>query len=151
MFDGAYQVVAASAFLAATLLPFYSEVVLLPFLIEGRNPVHLWIAATLGNTLGAAVNWLLGRFLLHYRDRYWFPIGNKQLDRAQAWFQRYGVWSLLFAWLPVGGDALTFIAGFMRVRFGLFFLLTGVGKGARYAIVIWLAIAFGELYLDRGS
>lgn len=56
MFEGAYQVVAASAFLAATLLPFYSEIVLLPFLIEGRDPVHLWIAATLGNTLGAAVN-----------------------------------------------------------------------------------------------
>lgn len=146
MFEAAYLAVIVSAFLAATLLPFYSEVVLVPFLIEGKDPMLLWSAATLGNTLGAAVNWLLGRFMLHYRDRPWFPIERKSLDRAQAWFQRYGVWSLLFAWLPVGGDALTFIAGIMRVRFGLFFLLTGIGKGARYAIVIWLTSAFDEWY-----
>ena len=144
--DGAYLVVAASAFLAATLLPFNSEIVLVPLLMEGKDPVFLWSAATLGNTLGAAVNWSLGRFLLHYQDRTWFPVDRKQLVRAQNWFQCYGVWSLLFAWLPVGGDALTFIAGVMRVRFGLFFLLTGVGKGARYAIVIWLTIAFDQLY-----
>jgi membrane protein YqaA with SNARE-associated domain len=146
IFEGAYLIVAASAFLAATLLPFYSEIVLVSLLIEGKDPMLLWIAATLGNTLGAAVNWLLGRFLLHYQDRSWFPVKRQQLVRAQAWFQRYGVWSLLFAWLPVGGDALTFIAGIMRVRFGLFFLLTAAGKGARYGVIIWLTGAFSEVY-----
>ena len=146
IFEAAYLFVAASAFLAATLLPFYSEVVLLPLLIEGKDPVLLWLAATSGNTLGAAVNWLLGRFMLHYQDRSWFPVKRRQLVRAEAWFQRYGVWSLLFAWLPVGGDALTFIAGLMRIRFDIFLLLTGAGKGARYALVIWLTDAFGELY-----
>ena len=56
--------------------------------------------------------------------------------RSQSWFQRYGVWTLLFAWLPVVGDGLTFVAGMMRVRFVWFFLLTALGKGVRYAIVI---------------
>lgn len=146
IFEGAYLLVGATAFLAATLLPFYSEIVLVPLLIEGKDPLFLWTAATLGNTLGAAVNWLLGRFMLHYQDRSWFPIKRQQLVRAQAWFQRYGVWSLLFAWLPVGGDALTFIAGIMRVRFLIFILLTGIGKGARYGIIIWLTGAFSDMY-----
>ncbi len=57
----------------------------------------------------------------------------------QRWFQRYGVWSLLFAWLPVGGDALTFIAGIMKVRFSLFFVLVGIGKTLRYITVVHLA------------
>jgi len=145
IFEAAYLLVAASAFLAATLLPFYSEIVLVPLLIEGKDPMLLWIAATLGNTLGAAVNWLLGRFMLHYQDRTWFPVKQHQLIRAQLWFQRYGVWSLLFAWLPVGGDALTFIAGIMRVRFLIFILLTGMGKGARYGVIIWLTGTFSDM------
>ena len=52
---------------------------------------------------------------------------------------------MLFAWLPVGGDALTFIAGVMRVRWWVLLLLCGIGKGARYAVVIWLTDATGTL------
>lgn len=129
-----------SALLAATLLPFYSEVVLVSLLAaHPEQCLLLWAVATLGNTVGAAVNWLLGRYLLHFQDRRWFPFSPDKLGPAQQWFQRYGVWSLLLAWLPVGGDALTFIAGVMRVRFMLFWTLTLIGKGARYAVVILLA------------
>ena len=74
------------------------------------------VAATLGNTLGAVVNWILGWYLLHFQDRKWFYFSKTQIDKAQRWFRRYGVWTLLFAWLPVGGDALTLMAGIMRVR-----------------------------------
>ncbi len=135
----AYLGLFASAFLAATLLPFYSELALVGLLAAGYPIFWLWLAATAGNTLGAAVNWVMGRYFLHFKNKKWFPIRDKELDRAQRWFQRYGVWSLLLAWLPVGGDALTLIAGIMRVRFSLFFLLTAIGKGARYGVVIWLA------------
>ncbi|GAB4357654.1 MAG: YqaA family protein [Methylohalobius sp. ZOD2] len=126
------------SFLAATLLPAYSEVVFAGLLAAGYDPLPLWAWATAGNTLGAAVNWVLGRYLLHFQGRRWFPFRTDNLGRAQRWFQRYGVWSLLMAWAPVGGDALTFIAGFMRVRFDVFFFLTGVGKGVRYAILLGL-------------
>lgn len=135
-----YLLLATSAFVAATLLPFYSEVVLVALLMRGAEPGGVFIAATVGNTLGAVVNWYLGRYLLHFQDRRWFPFKPSQVHRAQAWFLRYGKWSLLMAWLPVGGDALTFIAGIMRVPLGLFVILTGVGKGARYAVVIALAL-----------
>lgn len=134
-----YLLLAGSAFLAATLLPFSSEVVLLSMLAAGQHPFGLWVAASIGNTLGAVVNWGLGRYLLRFQDRAWFPVSPKQLARAQHWFQRYGVWSLLFSWLPGGGDALTFVAGLMRVKLVVFILLAGFGKAARYATVIWLA------------
>jgi membrane protein YqaA with SNARE-associated domain len=127
------------SFLAATLVPFYSEFAVVGMVAMDESAELVLAIATLGNTLGAAVNWLLGRFLLHYRDRRWFPVKKDQLERAQQWFQRYGVWSLLLAWLPVGGDALTFIAGTMRVRFAIFFVLTAIGKGVRYAVLIYAA------------
>lgn len=127
------------AFLAATLLPAYSEVLFVGLLAAGYDPLALWAWATAGNALGAAVNWLLGRYLLHYQDRSWFPFKPDSLGLAQGWFQRYGIWSLLFSWAPIVGDTLTFIAGLMGVRFPLFLLLTALGKGARYAIMLGLA------------
>ncbi len=131
------------AFLAATILPAYSEVVFAGLLAAGYEPITLWAFATLGNTLGAVVNWVMGLYLLRFQDRRWFPFKRDSLGLAQRWFQRYGVWSLLLAWAPVGGDALTFVAGFMRVRFDVFLVLTAVGKGARYAILLVLMSAFG--------
>ena len=128
----------ASAFLAATLVPAYSELLFAALLSAGHDPFALWLWASTGNTLGSAVNWFLGRYLLHFQDRRWFPFRVGTLTRAQRWFQRYGVYSLLMAWLPIGGDALTFLAGVMRVRFSVFLLLTAIGKASRYALVLYM-------------
>ncbi len=128
----------ATAFVAASLLPAYSEVLFAGLLLKGYNPLALWAWASVGNTLGSAVNWALARFLLQYQQRRWFPFKRDSLGRAQYWFQRYGVWSLLMAWAPIGGDALTFVAGLMRVRFWQFLLLVAIGKATRYALVIWI-------------
>ncbi len=128
-----------TAFLAATILPAYSELFFAGLIHQGYSPLLLWATATVGNTLGSMVNWGLGRYLLHYQDRRWFPFKPQHLSSAQGWFQRYGVWSLLLAWAPIIGDALTFIAGVMRVRLPLFVFLVAVGKGLRYFIVLLLA------------
>lgn len=134
-----YLLLFGSAFLAATIFPFYSELFLFAMLRDGGNPVALVLVATLGNTLGAVVNWLLGLFLLRFRERRWFYFNQRQIENAQAWFQRYGFWSLLFAWIPIGGDALTLIAGIMRVRLWLFLLMVGTGKALRYISVVYFA------------
>lgn len=127
----------STAFLAATILPFYSEVVLFALLREGHSAALLVLVATAGNTLGAVVNWWMGIYILHFRHRRWFYFNDRQIERAQQWFRRYGFWSLLFAWLPVGGDALTLIAGIMRVPMWIFLPLVALGKGLRYIAVVY--------------
>lgn len=135
----AYLSLFGVSFLAATLIPFYSEVALVGLLAAGYDPWLLWLFASAGNTLGAVVNWLLGRYLLHFERRRWFPFPASKLHRYQRWYQHFGVWSLLLSWLPVGGDALTFIAGIMKVHLGIFLVLVGLGKSLRYAVVILLS------------
>ncbi len=125
-----------TALLAATLIPVSSEAVLAALsLAEGAELVLLVSVASLGNTLGAVVNWLLGRYCLHWQDRRWFPVSRETLSRASERFRRFGLWSLLFAWLPIIGDPLTFVAGVLRVNFWVFVILTGTGKTARYAVI----------------
>lgn len=134
-----YLLLFGSAFLAATILPVSSEVVLFALLSAGGDPVALVVTATLGNTLGSVVNWILGLYLLHFQDRRWFYFSRARIQKAQRWFQHYGFWSLLLAWLPIAGDALTLIAGVMKVRLWLFLLLVGTGKALRYISVVYLA------------
>lgn len=129
----------ASAFLAATVVPASSEAVLGALLLNGGpSPVLLLVVASLGNTLGSAVNWVLGRLVTRFRDRRWFPASPEQLARAERWYRRYGVWSLLLSWVPVIGDPLTVIAGVLRTPFLLFLPIVAIAKTARYAAILWL-------------
>jgi len=126
------------ALLAATLLPFSSELMLVAALKAGEVPVWALIfVAALGNILGALINWGLGRYMLHWIDRRWFPFSRKQIDRASQRFNRYGVWSLVLAFLPIIGDPLTFAAGMLRVRLWIFLPLVAIGKTARYLFIGW--------------
>ena len=126
------------AFLAATILPFSSEIMLVAALKAGEvSPSALVFVATLGNVLGALVNWGLGKTLLHWRDKKYFPFSANQLDKASSRFQKYGLWSLLFAWVPLIGDPLTFVAGALSVRLAPFLVLVTIGKAARYAFIGW--------------
>ena len=130
-----------NAFIASTILPAASEVAL--WAIVADNSALLWpgiTAASLGNTLGAVVNWLLGRYLSNFTDRKWYPLSPERQARASAWFQRFGIWSLLFSWLPVVGDPLTVAAGVLRVSFIPFLILIAAGKTGRYIIVAYLAL-----------
>ncbi len=126
-----------AAFLAATIVPFSSEALLVAMQVSGGFPVAgLLAAASLGNTLGAVANWGLGRFCLHWQDRNWFPVKPRELARASAWFNRYGVWSLLLAWVPIVGDPITLAAGVLKTRFLPFLVLVAIGKTGRYAVLL---------------
>ncbi len=127
------------AFLAATILPFSSEVMLTLALTSGEFDTWLLVSiAAVGNTLGALLNWYLGRFLMHWSNHRWFPFSQPQLIRAEHAFNRYGLWSLLFAWVPVVGDPLTFAAGALNVRLAVFLPLVAVGKSLRYVAIGWI-------------
>ena len=135
----AYWLLLGSAFLSATLLPGSSEAVLIGLLATSSlQPATLVVVASVGNVAGATLNWALGRFFVAYQDRGWFPVSAAAMIRAQSWFARFGLWTLLLAWVPVIGDPLTVVAGILRVPFWRFFVLVGTGKVLRYALVVYV-------------
>lgn len=139
-----YILLCSAAFLSATLLPGSSEAVLLTLLAQNQwSAFGLMVVATVGNVAGSLVNWGLGRYFVQFKDRRWFPLGDALNPRAQAWVARYGVWALLFAWVPVIGDPLTLVAGMMRVPLGAFVLFVTLGKFARYALIVAAWQQFG--------
>ena len=124
------------SFLAATLLPLSSELVLIGLLnMNEHNSFALVAIASLGNILGSVFNWLLGLYLFKYINKKWFPFKERQINNASKRFEKFGAWSLLFAWLPIIGDPLTFVAGILKVNLLLFLVLVAVGKISRYLFV----------------
>ena len=125
--------------LAATILPLSSEIVLTTMLLTNLFEKNiLLIVASFGNILGSIFNWYLGKKITIFQDRKWFPVSSEQLNKSQKYFQKYGLWSLLLAWVPVIGDPLTLLAGVLKVRFSIFFLLVSISKISRYIFIIYL-------------
>lgn len=132
----AYLGLFAAAFGAASLLPMQSEPLLVGLLLLAEQPAWaLVLVASIGNTLGSCLNWLLGRWVEHYRDRRWFPVPPAMLARAEGWYHRWGRWSLLLSWAPFIGDPLTVIAGVLRERFLVFLILVAIAKTGRYLVL----------------
>lgn len=121
-----------AAFAAATLLPFQSEVVFAALQIANSQPLWLLITiASLGNTLGSMVTSAMGRGLERFRGRKWFPFTQDQMDRAQQFYNKWGLWSLLLTWAPLG-DAIALISGVMRTPWPIFIFLVALAKTGRY-------------------
>jgi membrane protein YqaA with SNARE-associated domain len=129
-----------SAFVAATIFPMQSEAVLVSLLLSGHPPWLVVAIASLGNVLGSLVNWGLGRWIERMRGRQWFPVKDRDLERAQAWYHRYGKWSLLLSWMPIIGDPLTVIAGVLREPLRVFVPIVTVAKLGRYLVLAALTL-----------
>lgn len=129
----------AISFLAATILPFSSELTLAGLIATSDyDNLLLLIAASFGNVLGSVVNWALGSYSRNLTTKKWFPFKETQIERSSKWFRKFGKWSLLFAWVPVLGDPLTLVAGILRVKFIDFIILVAIGKVSRYIFVFYL-------------
>ena len=101
----------AVSFLAATILPFSSELTLAGLIATSDyDNLLLLIVASFGNVLGSVVNWALGSYSRNLTTKKWFPFKETQIERSSKWFRKFGKWSLLFAWVPVVGDPLTLVA-----------------------------------------
>ncbi len=121
-----------SAFVSATILPGNSEAALLA-LLHFRPELAVWavISATLGNVLGGLTTVWLGRRLPQA------PQG-----RAVELARRFGPFSLALSWLPLVGDALCGLAGWLRWPWLPVIVWIVVGKAARYALLAGLAINY---------
>ncbi len=128
------------SFLASTVVPVGSEWLLAIMLLNGYNPAAAVFTASAGNTLGACTNWLIGRYSNTWLFERLCRITNHQRQRAEAWYNKYGLLSLLFSWLPVVGDPLCLVGGLLNVRFTSFLLLVVSGKFLRYAVTAWLTL-----------
>lgn len=124
-----YSSLFTSSFLSATLLPGSSEVVLIALLTAGKGTATgLTIAASAGNTLGGLTNILIGRLLAGKPQGRWH-------DTAIAWLRRFGPAALLFSWLPVVGDLLCVLAGWLRFSWLPVLLFLAFGKTLRYILI----------------
>jgi len=128
--DASLWALFASSFLAATLLPGGSEMVL--FAVLKLHPGQYWTAlavATIGNTLGGMSSYLIGRVI---------PRGKAL--KGLAAMQKYGSPALLFSWVPVIGDPLCVAAGWMRVNAWAAGAFMAIGKLARYLVIAAAAV-----------
>lgn len=126
-----------ASFLSATLIPLSSEGAVALMAGGKFNPVMILTVATIGNSLGALVNYLVGiwggRFLF---SRY-IKIKDSARIRAERTYGRWGAPILFFSWLPVVGDPLTLAAGVLRVNPVSFLLWVVAGKAFRYWAILW--------------
>jgi membrane protein YqaA with SNARE-associated domain len=126
------------SFLAATILPFSSELTLAGLIATSNyDNIFLLIVASLGNILGSVVNWILGFYSRNLSKKKWFPFKDEQIEKSSKWFNKFGRWSLLFAWVPIIGDPLTLAAGLLGVKFIEFLILVSIGKVGRYLLIYY--------------
>jgi membrane protein YqaA with SNARE-associated domain len=131
------------SFISATLLPMGSEPVV--FGLVKLNPSLFWPAiavATVGNTLGGALTWAMGLASHKVVDRYQH---SKHHLRALDWLERIGPRACLLSWLPVIGDPLCAVAGWLKLPFWPCLLYMAIGKSLRYiAMTAALTGLFGS-------
>ncbi|MCK5110066.1 MAG: DedA family protein [Arcobacteraceae bacterium] len=124
-----------SALISATLFPLGSEALLLYDLSLEFNIYLLFLFATIGNTLGSVINYWIGLkgeiYLVEKK-----VLNEQKIIKAQKYFNKYGGYSLLFSWLPIIGDPITFIAGIVKYNLKKFLLLVLIAKGGRYLFLI---------------
>ena len=128
------------SFFASTIVPLGSEWLLVTLVVTGYNPAVSIAIATCGNTMGAITTYWIGLygspFLMHSILR----ISEESRQKAEKIYARYGIWSLLFSWIPFIGDPLCMLGGILKIRLSLFSVLVCSGKFARYLAISFLAI-----------
>jgi len=122
-----------SAFLAATLLPFSSEVAFVAALSSDMNPLIALIVASTGNVLAIIVNYIIGFWLREKTEAKLMT--NKTGRKALVLGKKYGYWGLFLSWLPIIGDPLTFVAGLLRINFFWFVIIAGGLRVGRYLLI----------------
>jgi membrane protein YqaA with SNARE-associated domain len=134
-----YLILFISAFISATLFPLGSEALLIYDIKEGYNIYLLVIVATIANSLGSLLNYFLGlkgeEYLVEKK-----LLNEKMIIKSKVYFDKYGSVCLLFSWLPIIGDPITFVAGILKYNLKKFIVLVVIAKLSRYLFIAYLVV-----------
>ncbi len=137
------------AFMAATVVPFSSDILLVGILLAGGDPVLSFFSATAGNWLGGLSSYGLGRLGKWEWIEKWFRVSKETLQKQKARIDKYGAWIALLTWLPFVGDVFAIGLGFYKLNFPKCALFMLIGKGARFAF--WIALFYLKECLQGGD
>ena len=132
------------SFLAATVIPFSADFLLIGSLMAGGDPGISFITATTGNWLGSLTSYWLGRIGKWEWIEKWFKVSEEKLLRQKSRIDRYGSLLAFLAWLPFIGDIFAIALGFYKVPFFKCCVFILMGKAARFLAWIFLFEHFGE-------
>ena len=125
-----------SAFLAGSILPFSSEVVMVGLIAAGSPVVEVVACGTLGNIAGGLLNFYIGRLGKEEWIQRFSKIPPAKLEKGKKYVHRYGAWAGLLAWVPVVGDLITVAMGYLRTNVWLSVLTISLCKYLRYQILV---------------
>lgn len=131
------------SFLASTILPLGSEALIIALIYQGFNPFAVVMVATSGNFLGSCTTYYLGLKGRPVLEKYLSPPPEK-LEKSEKFFKKYGLYTLLFTWVPGIGDIITMVAGLMQLPFRYFSVMVFLGKFGRYFTVAYLTAFFSN-------
>ena len=132
-----YMGMLLAAFLAGSFFPFSSEMVMATLMATGLDPIRLAVYGTVGNVLGSAFNYGVGRLgKVEWFEKY-LHVKQQDLDRAERFMAGRGAWMGFFAFLPILGSAITILLGLMRANVVITFIAITLGKIFRYIILIY--------------
>ena len=138
-----YMGMAISAFLAASILPFSSEAVMVGLLAAGLDMWALVAWGTIGNVLGSLFNYGIGRLgKMEWIEKY-LHTKPEDLARARRFMGGRGAWTGLFSCIPVIGDVITIVLGLMRANITIFIVSVTISKLLRYVL---LMVTAGALF-----
>ena len=125
-----------ASFLAATVVPFSSEVVFSALVFGGLDPWTCVVVASLGNWLGGMSSYFLGRLgKMEWIEKY-LRVKREKIETYRERIQKYGDWFAFFSFLPGIGDIIAVASGFFRCRWWIVAISMLLGKFARY--VVWM-------------
>ncbi|MBO5788191.1 MAG: DedA family protein [Bacteroidaceae bacterium] len=143
--DYGYLGMGVMAFLAGTVVPIASEVLLVFFLGAGLNAVSLTLCATLGNVIGGITCFMFGYLAKKERVQSFFRIPDKRMKRADRLIAKYGYWTAFFSFVPAIGEVVLIVLGIMRVSRVKVFVVMAIGKLLRYSLITASALGVAGL------
>ena len=136
------------SFLAATVIPFSAEILLVGALLAGFDPITTFCVATLGNSLGSLTSYGMGYLGKWEWIEKWFHVSREKLEKQKSRIDKYGPYLAMLCWLPFIGDVFAIGLGFYRLNFPKTMLFIFIGKALRFGVWTFLYIQYGQAFLD---